>query len=261
MNKLQKELVKIARLITSMTLDEAVDKALKMRDILDGVIDNIGEESPDDYEGAEVVADSIGGKWQAYRDGGDVVVVRNIKGEGFPNWDDVIEKVEKKTGISEENIREYCTDAFLDDLFWGDVRFEHEYIDGAIKGKLVVVGRSGGYWGLEYDWDMVELNERYIEDSTKKLLKDKRLIRKLLDDGFRYDEDEIEDHEVVDILVYELARIVWDKSDSDNLWQVNSKWKSEFDKLDRMITGAIKDFESSERWVDIIIANQYWEED
>jgi hypothetical protein len=259
MNKVARELLKIAKVIIGMTLDEAVDNAKNYsREIVEGVIDSVGEESPDDYEAAEVVADDLGGSWQVYRDGSDITVVRNIKGEGFPDCDDVFEKAAKQADVPEENIRAYCDDRMVNDWFWDDVRFETEYIDDATKGKFRVVGRSGGYWGLEYEWDMVGLNERYVEGYVKKLINDKNLVRKILSRELRSDED-IEEGDVVDALVYDFSDRVFNE-DADKIYEVDKKWKSEFAKLDKMITGTIKDFESSDRWVEMIIANQYWEE-
>lgn len=247
---------------------------------IDQLTDDLTNEMFDDIDFLADMTDTFPGprSWQLYMDssgGWGACLVTNVKGEGFPDWDEVIEKAAAKVGVPESLVRAYCTDEFLDGLFWEDVRFTVENIEAdefvPWNGKkFVVVGRSGGYWGVtnESIGDMYSFNYDKLEPMISELLDNFEKYMQAGDFEYRgYAYDREEDYQgrdgewdqetFVDAVVVALANTV----DFGDIAEVSKENMEFFSKLGELIDGTVKDFESSERWVETIEANQYYYED
>ena len=183
-------------------------------------------------------------------------IVKNVKGKGFPDWDIVIEKAAKELKVSEEAVRDYCTDEFLDQLFWEDINFQIENQDVSDPYYYIVTGRSGGYQGLMYDGDFIEIDEDQLKKEISKFLK-----------NYKYDSNDFDFS--VSSSDMDMYGIVFDGlfDKLDDLYGDNEKKvmevlklqddaKKAFKKTGDYIENSIKDMEEPDRWVEEIVINE-----
>jgi len=226
-------------------------------------------------EGYEILINGLGTQWQVYysRDYKNPVIVKNIKGRGFPDYDEVIIETVKRLpkGVTKENLEDYVTEEFFNNLFWEDLRFEIENIQSDFP-DFVVTGRSGGYWGLDVNiFDAFVLDEKIVGDKINSILDnfEKKLINNELGAPYTYQgyETVIEDFFSEDFTyIYSnvLADIITDtifkdlKDDYSEILLVSEAIQITFKQLDKIIEATIKYFESTDRWVEEIIANKWW---
>ncbi len=194
--------------------------------------------------------------WQPYRsrDVRDTVFVKNVKGRGMPDWEDVFELVASKEGMEYDEVRDNMSDEQLYNLWEDEARFAIEDQDVVDDKEFVVVGRMGGYWGVTSDaidiypdsqkvMAYVEMNiDKYIEDNYTQEEVDN--IGELEKDDFAialtdYMLDDLSDEELIDVSGIDLT--------------LESKEKIQ--ELDRWIEGVIEMFEDPEYWADLIIMN------
>jgi hypothetical protein len=162
---------KYAKLITETIKDNLSDLISEVKDTLDNDI----------YYSEELAnwfCDEIKGvrDWQLYRDGRESYIVTNVKGEGFPDYDEVIETASQQAKVDAEQIRDYFNPSMFEEHFRESVQFELENYEH----KLEVVGRSGDYWGYEWDSGWVLADEIKIKQPYKNLLKIIKLLQKSL---------------------------------------------------------------------------------
>jgi hypothetical protein len=229
-----------------------------------------------DETGYEILGDSFGKSWREYYsdDLRERVIVKNIKGRGFPDYEEVIEATVPKLpkGITKENLESYVTIEFFDRLFWDNVQVEVDYIADEFP-NFVVVGRSGGYWGMKIDYihDYLLLDEKKIGKMAEDILKN---IEKLINEGelvqpYTWGGDAIEVDDFFaddltyiysDVIAEVVADTILEDLDFADVVFVSAKAKAEFEELDKVIENTIEYYEDPNTWVETILANQYWEE-
>lgn len=243
-------------------------------------------------EGAEFVAAALDGlglrrsfqMYRPFRDYQGIAIVTNVKGEGFPDWDDVFAEAAKEAGVPEEWIRGYGGRDFWDQFFWDDLSFEDESFGETIWSeysfKYVRAGRSGGYVGVLFDWDMVSADETAIEqligravnlDALREALDEREFtVRGYTDTGIGWimkDEvgpEDIESDNSVRVNAYEwIADVVIDKLSDvpvEDYMALSPEAVKFFEWFSEAVDETVKYFAGTERWVESIIANEYWEE-
>jgi len=269
-----------------LTEDQLMEKLLayikdNRKKIESGVYDYIADSDDiDTYlqdEGYDILADILGNRWQAYSSRGfsNPVIVKNIKGRGFPDYDDVIAETVKNLpeGISEENLVDYVTLEFFDELFWQDLQFVIDNLQQDDFPNFVVVGRSGGYWGVEINiFDMFILNDVVVEKMVSNIIDnfEKMLVAEELRAPFQMWGDPIasintfyddSNNVIQDNIVESIANtILVQENNYSDMVKMSETAQTMFKHLDEVIEATIKYFESTDRWVEEIIANEWWEQ-
>ena len=101
------------------------NKALVEKKVLQQVLDlSSPVEFLDEAEREEAAGGLLPKGWEVYYDGSDAYVVRNVKGRGWPKYDDVVAMAAKKSGVPEDAIRDYFTEDMADELWWDDTAEE-----------------------------------------------------------------------------------------------------------------------------------------
>jgi len=197
------------------------------------------------------------GEWQPYYDRNgrhDLVVIR-MKNKGFPDWDEVFEKAAERLGVSADDIRNYGDGNFWDELFWEEVRHTVESFDSTL-GPVVVAGRSGGYWGFEIGYDWFRINTDRAVDLIKKrtgyyaLVKEAAAAATL--EGGDFDADKAAD--------YVLEKFVGSDELVDSV-DLDLGVEMALEEAQNGFKEIADDFETPDRWVDIIEANNYYNKD
>jgi len=260
--------------IYSHHLSELYDRWEKevIYDVATDTIDNLyPTDSYQTYEVAEFVADEVK-DFKIYQDthsyGDNYFIVKNIKGRGFPDYDDVMEKVAKQMNMPVEDVKKQFDRERFDSLFWDDLQFviddvkEDEFLN-LDEGEFAVVGRSGGYWGLKFSSGMVEFDKKKGREKIKQAYKEKKKdIIKSINNQYEEGEGSLFDNK--GDFVYNVSKAIqyeWSPEDEDinDMVVLSDEYKEKFKKVNDFIEGTIKDFESSDRWVDTIISNEYIE--
>jgi len=220
-------------------------------DLVYEVSEVLSNSAHDSEDIMEWFADEVKGKrdWQVYRDGREVYIVTNLKGEGIPDYEDVLDTAAKQAKVDVSAIRSYVTPKFFDDLFWDAVRFE---IDNA-EWSVSVVGRSGGYWGTPWSNDLFEINPKAVKAGLQALAKDQgalTAISNALDEGTT--------PENTDDLSNAIVSYIEDKWNVPDYLQPTSTAKTTFKSMGDWIDATVKWFASPEKWAEDIVANQWW---
>lgn len=219
-------------------------------DAIDWVDEEIGNGI--NYSGRELWDEiDLPSDFEVYVDGGFIYLAKNVKGQGYPDYDDVVEKASKDSGIELDRIKSYVTPEFLDQLHYDDMRFE---LDDFTKDfDLVRVGRSGGYIAVEVDKYWLVSHEKRVKDSLSKMIK--KHISK-------FDKDyDLEDYHNIEDVGREYAEMFKDKELDDSFGyyvKIKSDKYKALEKVSKDIDKEIKYWEKPDRWVEAIIANEYW---
>ena len=221
---------------------QAVDKILKDRDFLEKWFI-----SEDDKLCTEFIADSLSDYGLKHytnycnRDGKSIV--KNVKRRGFPNWEEVFESIAEQLQLTKEEVQGAFSDCEIDEYFWNEVQMQCDNLQSEFT-DFVVVGRMGGYWGLKYDKD-------YISIDSEKLRKCLYEIK----DGFI----EFLQGESVQVDVISFSELIcyfeeyWENEGCDfgfDYCILSEKFVEVIKSLDETIEYTIKDFESTEYWVE-----------
>lgn len=208
-------------------------------------------------------------------------IVRNIKGEGFPDWDNIREALVKSLLKEQEEHRQAdptcqvfteealrgevehnINDTFGDEIFWDEVRREQECIFEGVHDKIFsyakdhpvyAYGRSGGYWGVDFTSDMLEYAPKWLEKYVSEGLESEAFFNhiKALDDT-RYSVVEEGDRLfccICDIFTKDFFEKEYDKGTGIRLTREARYLFSYFDKY---LTGIISNCESTDFWVEYI---------
>jgi len=172
-----------------------------------------------------------------------------------------MEKVAKEMKISVEDVKEQFSQERFDSLFLDDVNFEIENLQeddylNLDEGEFAVVGRMDGYWGLKWNDNMVVLDRNVLRDKLKKGLKENKtnIIEDLKEEDMNSKSDFI--YQASKSLAYKWSL---DEVNLDEVVTITPEYKEKFKKLNTVIEGIINDFESTDRWVETILANEYVE--
>ena len=173
-------------------------------------------------------------------------LLRNMKNKGFPDLDEINRKLknrgyefEEGWGDSQGNLNEKQ----FDELFWEDVRIQHDIISEEFPG-FTVAGRSGGYWGVDKD---------NLDDYLRYDINYSNIKEKIKKDINKYNKENPESSNL-DLQNYLI--------NSDHVFEVIKENISviptrELKNLDKTISSVIKNFESTNRWIDQFINNDY----
>jgi len=206
-----------------------------------------------DEEIIEFVADSVGLEPYYSEDLRDWCIVMDVKFRGVPDWDKVLDLASKRAGVPREAIEEYCDERFVDELWWDQVRLFKEDLESYLGEEIVVVGRSGGYWGFKYSPDMLEVNKRAVADLTRKTLSDKGF----LEDALRFLDEDADKYEIIDQITYNAGEVLDDENIVDCLL-VSRSFENIAKRFVSEVQKGIKEFEKPDMWVDLIVDNEWW---
>jgi uncharacterized membrane protein YheB (UPF0754 family) len=218
-----------------------IDKVWKNRkeNIIEELLNNEDKEF-DNKKMAEVLNEN---DWQYYTDRGLVnrngYYVKNVKGKGFPDYDKIVDKLSEKLKKSKEEIKKEISQEKFDTIFWDEVGQEVD------DNNIAVVGRSGGYWGIEFDPDLIEIDKEKYEKEIEKIFNTYR-SRSLLTIVETMTENNVEDE------IYNLIR---SKFETDlSVYEPTKEAKEKIRQMDKIINNIIKEFEKPDMWVNIIIS-------
>lgn len=262
-NELAKKMARVVeRLVAAEDLPPSEwvkkNKALVEKKVLQQVLDlSSPVEFLDEAEREEVAGDLLPKGWTLYYDGSDAYVVRNVKGRGWPKYDDVVAMAAKKSGVPEDAIRDYFTEDMADELWWDDTAEELKRLGERVGEQVFRPGRSSGYVGFEVPWDLLDADEGKVAASVRKAIKDN--AEDYLRAEFGRDVDEVQDG---DDIIEALANGVSDdiEDEAGSLVGLSKRWKSLLDSFARGLEKSIADFEKPDRWADTVVANEWWEE-
>lgn len=200
----------------------------------------------------EIVKDMLPGDLEIYYsdEHRSPLIVKNVKHTGGPDWDDVIKRASVKANVSENAISEYLTDEFINQWFEVRVlavteRLANQYDD------FSVAGRSGGYWGVLFETEMVKIDKRSFETEFGNYLKDNSDKIVEIYEGERQDPEELGRQLASDALES-------DAIDYGDIIRFDKEEEEGLKDLERDMIDVIKTSEKSDGWVDEIIENKYW---
>jgi len=238
-------------------------------DVATDTIDNLyPTESYETYDVIKFVDESLK-DFKAYQDtfryGDENYIVKDIKGRGYPDYDDVMQKVAKELNMEVDDVKKQFDSERFDSLFWDDLNFEIENITddeylNLDKDEFAVVGRSGGYWGIKFSSGIVEFNKRKGREKIKEAFKEQK--EEILEQLKKLDEEERFLFDSKADFIYQVSQqLKWspEEEDIDDMIQLTDEYITKFHRVNEFIEGTIKDYESSDRWVDTIIRNEYIE--
>lgn len=198
--------------------------------------------------------------WKAYYDDGSrkSLVVISMKRKGFPDWDDVFEKAAARVGVTKESVAAYGNDDFWDQLFWDEVGYAVAGVESGL-GELVVAGRSGGYWGFEFNEDWFVINADTALDIIKKRDDYLSLVKEAIEDAMP--ENGEFDYKAAENAADYVLNSVGGSDDLIGALELSVSVDSELEQAENAFNEIADDFESADHWVDIIEANGYYEKD
>lgn len=249
---------KDSRILYETKIDSLTKDDLKkhQKSIIEGALAKYEEDlhyGMDEEAIVDIMGDMLPGDLQVYYsdDHRANLIVKNVKGKGWPDMDEVIEKAAKKASVSEESIRAYIDDQFLSSGFWDTVESDIDALKTKYKG-FTSAGRSGGYWGVPIT-DILEINDKKFKKAFAEYLK--KEADAIIEDlgGEDYNPEDL-GLDLADDAISE------EGIDYGNIVQLNKKKEQELKEMEKSIDDVIKDSEKSDRWVDDIISNQWWKE-
>jgi len=160
-------------------------------------------------------------------------LVRSLKNAGFPDLNKINASLEKKGYTLDEGWQDdkgRINEEQFNNLFWDDVRITAEELEQKYPG-FAVVGRTGGWWGINAD----EI-ESYVD-----IFVNYNKILKQMGPNATYDD------------IYEYVQGHQDNVLGNITLQEGAKLKA----LDLDLNSMVKHFESTDRWVEQLIENNY----
>ncbi len=217
----------------------------------------------------EIVINSIpNSEWILYDDS----VVLNVKNKGFPDWEKVLQEVVKDNRFPKdktvEDLENYCTQSFLDELFWDYLNLEID--DLSVDFDYVVVkGRSGGYWGLDVlSYEVLTINSDAVSNIIEDILDnfweyvgDRKIVDEDNDslDNEYFENYEIDVDTIYDIIEDTALKNIAKKNNIEDFVELSNEADIKFESFYQRVESIISEFESTDKWVETIINNQYWD--
>ena len=189
--------------------------------------------------------------WTTYNDNTQTYIVKNVKGKGYPDNENIIKQVSKKTDISIDDLSRILNDDFMSDLWIDEVESYDKFLSKKYK-DYSSLGRSGGYRGVPSEVDMIEVDIPALSKFISSKLKDPKIIKKLTESS------ELKATEIADTLSYILLD-EFDFKKSVEFIKLSQSWKRDLNNLDKDINGILKDLADTKYWVNLIMSNGYYE--
>jgi len=172
-------------------------------------------------------------------------MVKNIKNQGFPSADKIYKELERKTKKDIKEIKKELPLDFIEDLVHENIPLALEAFKPIINQDIETLGRSGGYWGFLPQEDMIQFDDKLLNKSIDEALKEY---------AFKYKKES--DVDIDDVILDVIDFVDKDQSKED-LFEISKNWIGKLDRLDQAMNKTIQEFESTKKWVDLIIANNY----
>lgn len=231
-------------------MDETVFQEV-FKEVKEMVLPYVGIEEIDDFEFG--LRD-----WRVRFEGSRVYLVKNVKSRGFVKDYQKVklivqECLEKHEYLEDENIDlEFVVDEVMNRLFHRFLEDEfqffvdEEYVPFVKNLGMypVIVGRSGGWWG-------VELTDMYSEDIFDL---DMVCVRKMLDWWVQnyLDGDEWRGFDSFDIADTFLTDIEDGGKNIRDCLVINDEFLENVKKIDKFLEDNITEFENPDNWVEVI---------
>ena len=183
----------------------------------------------------------------------DNAIVINVKNRGFPDMEEVFRIVSEKTGIELSRIESSITSGNLFSIFHEDLYSFLKFIDDEYEVTTVQTGRMGGYIGV-IDSDVeCEFNtdsfETYLDELVQYLENEEYTVN-----HFLTDDDELIESEVV----YLFDKLLSWKS-PDEYMRIKPADYTMLEEIRDLILSTADEWEKPDRWVETIIANEWWD--
>lgn len=208
------------------------------KDFIKGIRSGLSELGSDIYD---ILKENDYGNFSVYNGEGSGFVI-NVKNRGIPDFDDISKLISKRTGVSVQKAYSLVV-KIIDDLWRDETAFTYNDLNKEFNKNIVVVGRSGGYWGFDIDYfdisDFVIETELFIEDNRDQI-------------------DELLENEEIENDLYGGMEFVADNFYSEDVVEYFSFSKTTMKVLDKfktLLVNEIKEFEKPNMWADIIINN------
>lgn len=208
------------------------------KDFIKGIRSGLSELGSDIYD---ILKENDYGNFSVYNGEGSGFVI-DVKNRGIPDFDDISKLISKRTGVSVQKAYSLVV-KIIDDLWRDETAFTYNNLNKEFNKNIVVVGRSGGYWGFDIDYfdisDFVIETEFFIEDNRDQI-------------------DELLENEEIENDLYGGMEFVADNFYSEDVVEYFSFSKTTMKVLDKfktLLVNEIKEFEKPNMWADIIINN------
>lgn len=208
------------------------------KDFIKGIRSGLSELGSDIYD---ILKENDYGNFSVYNGEGSGFVI-DVKNRGIPDFDDISKLISKRTGVSVQKAYSLVV-KIIDDLWRDETAFTYNDLNKEFNKNIVVVGRSGGYWGFDIDYfdisDFVIETELFIEDNRDQI-------------------DELLENEEIENDLYGGMEFVADNFYSEDVVEYFSFSKTTMKVLDKfktLLVNEIKEFEKPNMWADIIINN------
>lgn len=215
------------------------------KDFVEGIrggLASLGNESIYD-----ILKENDYGNFSLYNNEGTGFVI-NVKNKGFPDSDDISKLISKRTGVSVQKAYSVVI-KIIDDIWRDNLEFFYSDLNREFDKNIVVVGRSGGYWGFDIDYfgisDFVIETDSFISDNEKE-------IEKFIQNNLDYDYDD-------DVLAMEFVDDNFYSEDVVKYFSFSKTTMKILDKFETLLFNEIKEVEKPDMWADFIIDN-YFEE-
>lgn len=241
------------------SLDEA-DKGVNK--VIDAAFKNAQESLQyEDILGDDSVLSSLekqtGMKLYYSDDHREQLLVVNVKGKGFPDWEAVEKAVAKRVGVSSDEAHRQLARLDIDSIFWDGVANTLDMGTNEFGQQIQVAGRSGGYWGFKLDSEMLALDERKTKRKLRELYnteEGRNYVRQAFTGG---DDSEATPEEKGEILAEYFLKNGGSLYSWGDVLVVSPKWAELSTEFQKWVKEIIKDFESTQKWVDVIMDNEW----
>lgn len=266
-------------------------EALKVNpDAVSGAVDEYRSELIEYADDPDVISNMLPEPFEVYRSNrSGQGIVMNIKGEGFPDYDEIVSKAAAQVGVSEDAVRDFYTPEMHDQIFWDDVNMETDQINETLNQtfswapEMIVTGRSGGYWGLPLDsfiaivndekfinWIVSEIEKGNMDNFLSKVWEDPEIAS----DAFVWDGDTAEydgspeaTQALLESFIYDELLSNWadtanySEEEIATFLEIDPEYSQLLNTFAEAVRGTIKYFEDPERWVENIVSNEWYETD
>jgi FtsZ-binding cell division protein ZapB len=196
---------------------------------------------------SDLLEDLLPGDWDVQVENGRLIIQKQLM-MNFADYDDIVAKVSRKAKVPESAVRNYVTRDFMYDHMMEMVQYDLEdesvftLVGGERDHLYVRVPLAKSSWFL--------VRPTAFARELKALATDRGLIQYV---GDETDPDELEE------LVYQYLNPASDNWAWRKTVDIDPKVATDYKKWAGWIAAYEKDWAKPNRWVDDIIANEYWE--
>lgn len=196
---------------------------------------------------SDLLEEMLPGDWDVQVEGGRIIIQKQLM-MNFADYDDIVEKVARKAKVPESAVRSYVTRDFM---------YEHmmEMVQYDMEGESAFTLQSGERDHLYVQVPLpksqfLRVRPTAFARELKALATDRGLIQYV---GDETDPDELEE------LIYQYLNPASDNWAWRKTVDAEPKVASEYKKWAGWIAAYEKDWAKPNRWVEDIIANEYWD--